>query len=72
MDRGAWRATVHGVTKSQTQLSDTYTHTHTQSYTPLPFSGSLSMSSLFILYLIGDTSHEFRGRINNFWLPRNL
>ena len=22
MDRGAWRATVYGVTKSQTQLSD--------------------------------------------------
>ena len=22
MDRGAWRATVHGVTKSQTQLRD--------------------------------------------------
>ena len=22
MDRGAWRATVHGVTKGQTQLSD--------------------------------------------------
>ena len=22
MDRGAWRATVHGVTKSPTQLSD--------------------------------------------------
>ena len=22
MDRGAWRATVHGVTKSQTHLSD--------------------------------------------------
>ena len=30
MDRGAWRATVHGVAKSQTWLSDwTYTHTHT-------------------------------------------
>ena len=30
MNRGAWRATVHGVTKSQTRLSDwagTYTHT---------------------------------------------
>ena len=27
MDRGAWRATVHGVTKSWTQLSD-FTHTH--------------------------------------------
>ena len=33
MDRGAWQATVHGVGKSQTQLSDrlsTHTHTHTQ------------------------------------------
>ena len=27
MDRGAWRATVHGVTKSWTQLSDYHTHT---------------------------------------------
>ena len=29
MDRGTWRATVHGVAKSQTQLS-THTHTHTE------------------------------------------
>ena len=30
MDRGAWWATVHGVAKSQTRLSDfTHTHTHT-------------------------------------------
>ena len=30
MDRGAWRATVHGVTKSRTELKQlsTYTHTH--------------------------------------------
>ena len=28
MDRGAWQATAHGVTKSQTQLS-AYTHSHT-------------------------------------------
>ena len=28
MDRGAWQATVHGVAKSQTQVSD-FTHTHT-------------------------------------------
>ena len=27
MDRGAWRATVHGVSKSQTQLSN-WEHTH--------------------------------------------
>ena len=30
MDRGAWQATAHGVTKSQTQLTlCKYTHTHT-------------------------------------------
>ena len=29
MDRGAWQATVHGVTKSQTLLSNHHTHTHT-------------------------------------------
>ena len=28
MDRGAWRAAVHGVTTSQTQLSDLTQHTH--------------------------------------------
>ena len=28
MDRGAWRATVHGVTKSQTWLKRLSTHTH--------------------------------------------
>ena len=27
MDRGAWWATVYGITKSQTQLSDQHTHT---------------------------------------------
>ena len=31
MDRGAWRATVHGVVNSRTQLNaHTHTHTHTQ------------------------------------------
>ena len=29
MDRGAWWATAHGVTKSQTRLSLTHAHTHT-------------------------------------------
>ena len=32
MDRGAWRATVHGVSKSRPQLS-THTHTHTHAHT---------------------------------------
>ena len=29
MDRGAWGATVHRVTKSRTQLKQLSTHTHT-------------------------------------------
>ena len=28
MDRGAWQATVHGVTESQTRLSDFHSLTH--------------------------------------------
>ena len=32
MDSRAWRATVHGVTKSQTRLSDQQTHTHTHTH----------------------------------------
>ena len=28
LDRGAWRATVHGVTKSQTRLRDSHFHFH--------------------------------------------
>ena len=41
MDRGCWGATVHGVTKSQTQLSDqaqhACTHTHAHNVTiPTP------------------------------------
>ena len=36
MDRGAWQATIHGVTKSQTQLSaHTREHTNTPSSTAL-------------------------------------
>ena len=34
MDRGAWRATVHGVAKNWTQLSvHKHTHTHTHNET---------------------------------------
>ena len=33
MDREAWQATVHGVAKSRTQLSDSDTHTHTHTHT---------------------------------------
>ena len=29
MDKGVWRATVHGIARIWTQLSNTHTHTHT-------------------------------------------
>ena len=32
VDRGAWQATVHGITKSQTQLSNFHFHFHFYSY----------------------------------------
>ena len=35
MDRGAWRAIVHGVAKSQTRLS-THVNTHTNTHTHIP------------------------------------
>ena len=53
MDKGVWRAIVHGVTKGQTQLSD-WAHTHASAFLfhPLPICFILSLllfifSSLF-------------------------
>ena len=48
MDRGAWQATVHGVAKSQTRLSDE--HFHFLSFVPkVPASGIFINQSLFSL-----------------------
>ena len=60
MDRGAWRATVHGVTKSRTRLSDWHVHVGhlasclqlmpsfspmpTPTYTPNKFFGLLELT----------------------------
>ena len=33
MGRGAWQATVHGVVKSWTRLSNSHIHTHTHTHT---------------------------------------
>ena len=33
MDRGAWWATIYGITKSRTQLSDQHTRAHTHTHT---------------------------------------
>ena len=48
-NRGAWWATVHGISKSWTQLSNTHTYTHTQliqsDHFFIDFSQILSMSN---------------------------
>ena len=35
MDKGTWRATVHGSAKSQTRLTDQHTHTNTCDIHPI-------------------------------------
>jgi len=47
-DRGAWRAIVHRVPKSQTWLSNTHTHTYTQTQARLPHRGPLRLITTLI------------------------
>ena len=56
MDRGAWWATVHGVTKSQTRLSDR--HTWTNHWTPrdFPYFPGLRVGSQAVLWEGADGS----------------
>ena len=62
MDRGAWRATIHRVTKSQTQLSDphihmcarAHAHTHTHTHTASVF------YFLLLTCMPQDLCHHFR------------
>ena len=60
MDRGAWRVTVHGVTKSQTRLSaPTHTHTHTHTHTlelPCLITGPVLWMSTFSISVQGEES----------------
>ena len=68
IDRRARRATVHGVAKSQTRLSDSYTHTHTHTHTHtlifyyhLPSGHVVLTSGVSIssnMYNIAVTSHR--------------
>ena len=56
MDRGAWQATIHRVTKSWTQLS-TPVHTHTDTHTPCY---TLDVQNLLItesLYPLTNDTH---------------
>ena len=51
MDRGAWWATVHKVTKSQTRLKLLSTHTHDKSKCLLQKNHFYSISSLLLCLL---------------------
>ena len=87
MDRGAWRATVHGVTKSQTQLSNLaqhnihgtihlYLYLFTEIYLFISIFTSLSLSiyilvSIYHLAVISSILFCFLGEII-FYLPKAL
>ena len=68
MDRGVWWATVHGVKKSWTQLSD-WACTHARIYLPLPISwfcfALLSLTFLALTNTLADWKklHEWKLRV---------
>ena len=57
MNGGAWWATVHGVTKSQTRLSD-FTTKELLNYAKWPQTGALSILILsFINFFLFSSAH---------------
>ena len=50
MDRGAWWATIHGVTKNLTQVNDLATHRSICYYVKLPFPQSFINKTMGIQY----------------------
>ena len=60
MDRGAWNATVHGVTKSRTRLSD-FTH----SALLIELKWYLTVVLIFIVLMMNDTKSLFSSFENN-------
>ena len=59
MDRGAWRATVHGVTKNQTRLKWLCTHAHTHHCDLTDIQRSLCLTTEFTFFSsIQETSIE--------------
>ena len=69
MDRGAWPAAVHRVTKSQTLLSDwAHTHTHTDTHTHTHTHTQASISPVTNLGLKCQTVWELVFLVQAFWL----
>ena len=65
MDRGAWQATVLGVTKSWTWLSNSHTHTHKAGggFSGSHYIGKLWSQSIVSKLLIGN--HPWPGWVQN-------
>ena len=55
MDRGAWRATVHGVAKSQTRLSDSHTQLDSRSSSDLIRFWIMSLHLFISVFLWADS-----------------
>ena len=84
VDRGGWWATVHGVAKSRTRMSDSHTHTHTHTRrweeTGLEREGPLRGSpaaegvplSCWGLAEVGTTVGLGLPRVGQMWPPTHL
>ena len=77
MDRGVWWATVHGVTKSQTQLSmcvHAHTHSLSLSHTHTLTHSILSINSYEKCFKVrwGNSGNSVRLYFFGFWAPKSL
>ena len=65
MDRGAWRAIVHGIAESDRieQLTHTYTHTHTNKHT-YPYSITRESTITFNQYQRNKEATEAQGSLD--------
>ena len=69
MDRGPQSAIVHGVSKSQTQLSHTHTHTHTQlAYKDIYLIINLGKKSEYLLLCKGNLQKQIKCDSNTVYL----
>ena len=72
MDRGAWWATVHRVTKSQTQLRRLSMHTHMDLKSKSFFCNQVQRSEERSLLLMVMLKWYFWGAKNEFYAQSNL
>ena len=73
MDRGASQATVHGVTKSRTRLSDdtliTYCTSFQDCYNKLPLNGQLKRTEMYIFVV---TARNLKSKCPSWFLLKSL